>query len=86
MTNSINDNRFSRHAFGGGEHGETLAHEALVAHEATLVLGARVRQYRRGSVVGTITDLEAEQGRSVIVTEDETGLRHVVETRNLELA
>jgi hypothetical protein len=85
MTNSINDNRYSRHAFGGGEHGEMLANEALVAHEATLTLGVKVRAYRRVTVEGVIVDANAEQGRSVIV-EDADGLRHIVETRNLELA
>ena len=85
MTNQINDSRYSRHAFGGGEHGETLAHEALVAHEATLIVGAKVRQYRRGSAEGTIVSLDAEQGRSVIV-EDSNGARWIVETCNLELA
>lgn len=84
MNNSINDNRFSRHSFGGGEHGETLAHEALMAHESTLVVGAKVRQYRRGQAEGTIVSLDAEQGRSVIV-EDSDGCRWTIETCNLEI-
>jgi hypothetical protein len=83
-TDKITTNRYSRHAFGGGEHGELLAHEALTAHEATLIVGARVRAYRVSECSGVIVD-DAPQGRSVTV-EDSDGLRYVVETRNLELA
>jgi len=79
-------NRFSRLAFGGGEEGERLAHQALLAHEALLVPGTKVRVYR-GNPEGMVGTIEGEApGRSVYVRSDENdGLRWAIETRNLEL-
>lgn len=81
------ENRFSRLAFGGGEAGETAAHKALLAHEATLVAGARVRVYRGNpsGMVGTVADGNAPGSRCVYVV-DADGLRWAIESRNLELA
>ena len=89
MANTTSDhkttNRYSRDAFGGGEHGEDLANEALFAHEATLVVGVRVRAYRGAELTGVIVELEPGFGGRSVVVRDGDGLRRVVETRNLEL-
>lgn len=82
MTNV--ENRFSRLAFGGGEAGEIAANEALVAHEAQLVPGAKVRVYRGNpeGLVGTI--VEQADGRSFRINAAD-GLSWTIESRNLEL-
>lgn len=72
-------NRFSRDAFGGGEEGERKAHAALVAHEATLLPGARVRVYR-GPYEGMTGVVVGHR----VQTPD--GLTWAIESRNLELA
>lgn len=76
--------KFSRLAFGGGEAGELAAHEALVAHENTLVPGASVRVYRGNTHVAGVVQERDCGGRRVVVR-DSDGLDWECETRNLEL-
>jgi len=76
-------NRYSSAAFGGGgEQGELRAYEALVAHEATLVIGAQVQAYRRSTAKGTIVGTD---GAHKVVVEESDGFRIIVDTRDLEL-
>jgi hypothetical protein len=75
-------NRYSSAAFGGGEQGELRAYEALVAHEATLVVGAQVQAYRRSTAKGTIVGTD---GAHKVVVEESDGFRVIVDTRDLEL-
>jgi hypothetical protein len=78
-----NTNRFSRHAFGGGETGELAANGALAAHhERLLTPGTAVRTYRGPSVSGVVVG--QVPGRCLLV-EDCDGLRWELETRNLEV-
>lgn len=78
-------NRFSREAFGGGEAGERLAHEALLKHEALLLPGTSVRVYR-GSPEGALGRVVAERGGRRLAVDFGDGLTSEIESRNLELA
>jgi hypothetical protein len=76
--------RFSRMAFGGGEAGELAAHRALVAHEALLVPGTRVRVYR-GNPEGMTGVIVADVGGHRYSVDAGDGLGWEIESRNLEI-
>lgn len=78
------ENRFSRLAFGGGEAGERAANEALVAHEARLVPGTRVRVYR-GQPEGMVGVIVGERGGRRYAVDAGDGLGWEIESRNLEV-
>jgi hypothetical protein len=78
------ENKYSRLTFGGGEAGERAAQEALVAHEATMVPGARVRIYR-GQPLGVEGTIVEERGGRRYAVDAGDGLTWEIESRNLEL-